>query len=612
MAPPAQQGANARERSRSPRNLNQNGQSSKQWILGVGTPTHDTGACLLRGGEVLHAVNEERFSRTKLDNAFPKKSIAYCLAAEGLKPADVDVVALGLWAGCSSQSEAYARCLERMLEVSTPDGQEVARERIRVTAERDAGKREHVQGELLSLGFCKEQLRWCDHHLCHATCAFYTSPFDEALVVTFDGRGDDLSGTVYSASSKSGLKLLDMVTYFDSVGYLYSSVTQYLQFKPFHHEGKVTGLAARGDSRKGSPEGTFALFSRCFTVEEDKTRPGKWVIRGNLGEYYKPFSTARPAKLYQELQKFSREDVAAGVQDITEHVVCEFLQRNGYHKLLRNICLCGGLFANVKLNQRVRELSDANIYVFPHMGDGGIGIGAAMVSTLQLTSGGRLALPACKRRWDNAFFGESFSEADVKPLLNDARFQSLRVDSSEALADKIAEMIAAGKVVGLCSGRMEFGPRALGHRSLLASATDASINDSLNARLKRSEFMPFAPVTLREFAAASFKDWRTEHECSRYMTMCFDTTPEFQKQCPACVHVDGTARPQIIDERDGLYHHILVAYHRRTSIPTVINTSFNAHGEPIVRTPAEAVSSFIDLDCCDALCVPPFLLTKGK
>jgi len=185
-----------------------------------------------------------------------------------------------------------------------------------------------------------------------------------------------------------------------------------------------------------------------------------------------------------------------------------------------------------------------------------------------------------------------------------------RCSDDAAFAARVAEKLAAGKVVGLAYGRMEFGPRALGHRSILAPATDRSINDSLNERLKRTEFMPFAPVTLRSLASSCFKGWEPEHVSSRFMTMCYDTTEEFGKQCPAVVHVDGTARPQVVDEKDGLYERVVRAYLERTGLMALVNTSFNAHGEPIVCNAEDAWRGFHQQDCCDVLALHPLIFTK--
>jgi len=217
------------------------------------------------------------------------------------------------------------------------------------------------------------------------------------------------------------------------------------------------------------------------------------------------------------------------------------------------------------------------------------------------------------RPWDNVFFGPDIDATAAEALLETAAALGVLADRCvevQEYARRVAEHIAGGRAVGLVYGRMEFGPRALGHRSVLAEATDASINDSLNARLKRTEFMPFAPVTLRKDAARCYKGWREDHTCSQYMTMCYTTTDEFRRLCPAVVHVDGTARPQVVDERDGLYHDIVKAYVDKTSCPALVNTSFNTHGEPIVCSVADAWRGFYDQDCCDVLALFPFIFVK--
>lgn len=601
-------------------------------VLGVGTPTHDTGACLLRDGVVVHAVNEERFSREKLDSEFPRRCIKHILETEGLQPCDIDVVALGLFGGANAKSEQMLAVMRRLHDAPPA---EAVHERLDVAHQRDVHFANLAEESLLRMGFARSQVRWYDHHLCHAYAAFYCSTFEGATVVTFDGRGDCLSGTVYEAQRSSeaagpggeppGFRLLAVTTFLDSVGYLYSIVTQLLGFKPFHHEGKVTGLAAKGLSRRGQKGGTFEVLSKAVWLEEEpgtrglNPRTGRpmWGIRTDLtGQYYKAFSTATPPRLLEELSRHTPEDIAAGIQDITEHIVCEYMQRNGF--LAPQMCVAGGLFANVKLNQRLRELPGvSNVYVFPHMGDGGIHIGAAMLATagVSVAPHPRALTGAALRPWQHVFLGPCIDAAEVDAIAAavggaSSAISVLAVRGEGEYAARVAEHLAAGRVVGLAYGRMEFGPRALGHRSILAQATDRAINDRLNARLRRTEFMPFAPVTLRSQAERCFKGWRGDHAAARYMTMCYETTAEFAAQCPATVHVDSTARPQVLGEETELYEQIVRAYIDRTGLLALVNTSFNAHGEPIVCSAADAYRGFADQDACDVLALYPYLFTR--
>lgn len=598
-------------------------------VLGVGTPTHDTGACLFRDGLILHAINEERLSRNKLDMCFPRRSIQYVLQAESLRPQDIHIVALGIFGGGNAKSSQMLSVMRRLHDAKPSAS---VHERLNVAHERDVHFANRAEAELLSMGFERTQVRWFDHHLCHAFAAFYCSPFQDALVVTFDGRGDCLSGTVYKAERLTestgvggdppGFKLLAVTTYLDSVAYLYSIVTQFLGFKPFHHEGKVTGLAAMGNSRRSEADGTFAIFSKAVWLEQDMhenspcTGKRAWMIRtDDTGQYYKAFSTAKPPMLLKELEPHSIEDIAAGVQDIMEFVITEYLRRNGYTSA--RMCLAGGLHANVKLNQRILELPGVeNVYVFPHMGDGGIQIGAAMLASIGASVAPHSkALPlASLKSWDHVFLGPDIGEESVDALVSRAEGAGVafkRCTESE-YASRLVDHLVAGKIVGVVHGCMEYGPRALGHRSILAETTDRAINDRLNARLKRTEFMPFAPVTLSRDACECYQGWNADHEGARYMTVCYNTTQKFQEKCPAVVHVDGTARPQVIDESSGLYYDIVKKYVERTSIPALINTSFNAHGEPIICTAEDAWRSFFDMDCCDVLAMFPVIFVKER
>jgi carbamoyltransferase len=441
----------------------------------------------MKNGTVLHAVNEERFSRTKLDQTFPVRCIKYILDAEGITAESIDIVALGLFGGANAKSLPMCQVMMRCLGApNTP----ALHERLQVAHERDTFFANEAEKQLLALGFQRSQIRWFDHHECHAYSAFMQSPFDDALVITFDGRGDCLSGTVSKAvrekepsAGSHGMEIVHVTSFFDSIAYLYSITTMYLGYKPFHHEGKLTGLAGRGSSKQGSEKGTFAIFNKAIWLEEEKAtnpRTGKpyWGMRtDSTGEYYKAFSTARPPKLLAELSDHSSEDVAAGVQDITEHLVCEYLRRNAF--VYPRICLSGGLFANVKLNQRVRELEGVEtVHVFPHMGDGGIHIGAAILATIGhgVAPHDRHLSATCISPMPNMFLGPDITLADIEEVLELARGRGmgvLHVEQERAYAAHVSKLLAGDVVVGLVHGRMEFGPRALGHRSILAPATSS-------------------------------------------------------------------------------------------------------------------------------------------
>lgn len=550
-------------------------------ILGV-CNANVSGATLLVGGKVVASVNEERFSRVKNHRAFPAESIDYCLRTAGASIADVDSVACGAWAGID---EAYIpHVIDEVMEAiaGDPSARQLISDRTRVAVQRDL----HYKGELLErladLGVPRGRVRCYDHHLSHAYTAFYPSPYDEALVVTIDGRGDFKSATVSRASRDTGIDLVDSVSMYSSLGAFYGFITRYLGFTPDRHEGKVTGLAAFGD-----PQRCRSVLGRMITCNGQ--------IRANVGRHYTPFATGALPEVEAALEPFSREDIAAGAQQLLEETVTTWLAPYVASTGLRNVCLAGGVFGNVKLNQRINEMPGVDaVYVFPQMGDGGNAFGGALIELYRL--GGTFDHPLA-----DVYLGPEPTEADLRGAL-DGCGAPLDVNPLEAYTlRRLAQEIADGAIVGLVSGRMEYGPRALGARTILARATRKDINKSLNARLHRTEFMPFAPVTLEAHATECYVGWSAADLASRFMTLCYNCTDRMAREVPGVVHIDGTARPQVISRQaNPLYFDILTAYHELTGLPTLINTSFNNHEEPIVCTAEDVLASLL-IDNVDAV-----------
>lgn len=619
-------------------------------VLGISSGPHDSGACLLRGGALLWAASEERFTRRKQDGRFPSSAIAFCLEAEGLCAADVDIVAHGWRFGASAVE--VRRIAERVAEERTTGAVEHLLEVARRYEEVDANVAARVREGVSKLGIPLARLRTYDHHLCHAAASLYLCPYlqcgpgerpwaareDEALerggccCVTLDGRGDFAAGKVITFSSPGTterpaagvrvrapealveLQVIDSTTMYDSLGFLWAFVTAVLGFKPFRHEGKVMGLAASGVAER-----TLAIFEGTMGLVKDPNEEGRWRIRSHwqaeaLGNFQLYLAgLERPPLARQRLQDFElfkhlaahrREDVAAGLQSFTESLILAYLERNGFARPL--VCLAGGVFANVRLNMRLRTdlLGVRRVFVFPNMGDGGLCAGAAALAARDMG----LLVTAPK---GNVFLGPEFNAGQVREALGPLLKQpgAREFQEPRAFAQAVAvELHAFRRIVGLFQGAMEFGPRALGHRSLLAPATDTALSEALNGRLCRSEFMPFAPVTLRRCAAEAYCGWEPEDaHAGAHMTTCYEVTPAMRQLCPAVVHVDGTARPQVVDERSGLYFDILESYMALSGVHTLINTSFNVHEEPIVCTPSDAVQAFKS-GACDLLASFPFLV----
>jgi carbamoyltransferase len=421
---------------------------------------------------------------------------------------------------------------------------------------------EELESALGELGVA-DRLQRIEHHLSHAANAYYTSGFDEALIVSLDGYGSGLAGAV-SAGRGGRIERIHGLEYPHSLGTFYEAVTSGLGFRPSRHEGKIVGLAAYGDP---------AILKDVLLARFDES-PGNFRILESNNIYF----TRRLAS------QFPKIDVAAAYQHVLEQVACRYVQHYLRTTGLRNLVLSGGVVANVKLNQRLRELPEVDeIFIHPNMGDGGCGTGGA----LQAFAGH----PALREPLSNVFFGPEFSPAEITAAVEAAQ---LPFDHYEDIEPKIAQLITAGKVVARFNGRMEYGPRALGNRSILYHAKEPAVNQWLNQRLGRTEFMPFAPATLFEHRHECYRGVDGADYAAQFMTVTFDCTEAMKSTSPAAVHVDGTARPQLVTASSNpSFYRILTEYHRLTGIPSVINTSFNMHEEPIVCTPDDAIRAFL-------------------
>jgi carbamoyltransferase len=534
-------------------------------------------AALLVDGKVVGAVEEERFTRVKQQEGFPAESVTWLLAQAGLAIGDVDEWAYGFFQGTNGNELLPDLCTRVARGAGDRDAVEVMVDRIASEHEKDMAIRAGGLAGAEAYGVPSELITYYEHHPAHAWSAFACAPFEDALVVTADGRGDRKSITISTAGA-AGITEQEWYSSIDSLGHLYSQVTYVLGYRPNRHEGKITGLAGRGDPRVAKE------FLRTLVDWEDDrivTRPGR---------LFTPTDTVIPAPTLERMKAFSPEDLAAGVQSLLEELMCKLVASRLERFGQRNVALAGGVFANVQLNKRIRELPGVDaVYVMPNMGDGGLSVGAAAAAWHRRTGAVKVAVK-------DMFLGPDVP-AEPNPAL---RRPSLRFETPEASSDWIAEQVAAARIVGVVRGRCEFGPRALGHRSILGAAVDAGINDVLNSRLSRTEFMPFAPIMRSEDASACLVGWSAADECASSMTMAYACTEDFASSHPAVVHVDGTARPQVVTDRsDPFMHQLLTRYKELTGQSALLNTSFNRHEEPIVLTLRDALNAFEDgsVDC---------------
>ena len=541
-------------------------------ILGLNF-TSDASAALVVDGRLVAALSEERLNRIKRWYGVPHSAVQTVLEIAGLTLDDIDVIATHGTTG-SRPDEAAFDAKERAIAAGdlAPDVRERQLQQLRIRREHErmvlARRTPSYVAAVRELG---PPVRVLAHHTAHAAGAFFGSGWEDCLILTADGWGDEASATLWEGRG-TRLTRLSLTPTIDSLGYFYGSITKALGFTPHRHEGKVLGLAAYCAEPKSYPE-IRAMIDYDARTRQFLTHPERGL--------YLPFFD-NPG-LTDFVRGYPREDVAAAAQRSLEDVVCACVADLGDRA--RRLAVAGGIFANVKLNQRLRELPNVDeVYVFPNMGDGGLSVGAAWLAHAAMTGRrpealGRLAL------------GPPPSAREIAAALDASGLVVRRVAD---IQDRVAALLAEGHVVARFDGRMEFGPRALGYRSILCAATDPSVNDWLNAALRRSEFMPFAPATLAEDADARYVGLGGGRDAARYMAMTFDCTPTMRAESPAAVHVDGTARPQVVSRDDQPdFHAILTAYKRRTGIPTLINTSFNMHEEPIVCTIDDAVRAVL-------------------
>ena len=574
-------------------------------FLGI-SDSHDAGAALIVNGEVLAAINEERLSRKKMASGFPILAIEKVFDITGINPKDV--VAVG-FAGKSSAGKD----MPTNIDLSNNAGQYLFSQKVVEFIDRLPGgknifsassavtlyqgsmdlrvsqKIDKTRKYLKTLGVNAPVFAF-DHHDAHLASAYYSAGHSDALLISNDGFGDGLCSKVAIANSKTGeITTISSNSFYNSLGVYYSYATLLCGFMKGHHAGKTTGLAAYGN-----PEKTLKVFQEMI-----EWNPTLGIYKNRGGVFRNCIATLR-----KELANQSREDIAAGIQKHCEDIITAMVRH--YVRLTNktNVVLVGGVHANVKLNQRIAELPEVkSLFVFPNMGDGGLPLGGAYLAMAKMSS--KVIQPTILK---HVYLGPSFQEEDMLNVIKQSKLHYYR---PKDYAMEVAKLLSDEKVVARFDGAMEYGPRALGNRSILYSAAKQEVNGWLNKQLNRTEFMPFAPVIRDRDAPDFFERYSAKtYHTAEFMTVTYDVTERCKREAPATVHVDGTARPQVVKRDVNLrYYDILTEYNKLTGLSVLVNTSFNMHEEPIVCTPEEAVKAFLDSKI-DVLALGPFIVVN--
>jgi carbamoyltransferase len=538
---------------------------------------HDAGACIVENGIIKVAINEERLTRKKLDIKFPDNAILACLKFLQLKPTDIQVVA-----GCSSQfSRVLARTFPyfdrefynfRRRLVPKPRFEDLRRAlKYRIT---EIGSNKIFKGiterqlrkKLDKIGFKDYKLYVVDHHMAHAASATFTSGFNKSLCITLDGVGDGLSGTI-NIFDNGEIERISSISGRDSLGMLYEQVTTLLGMRELEDEGK-----------------TMCIADYSYPVPDDKNKMLDFFEVDGLNIKSKHATAKRFFELKNMLFNTRREGFAYMAQKTIEKHMTQLFKNAIEETGLKDVCWSGGVASNIKTNMVIRHQSGLKRwFVFPHMGDGGLAVGAALYidSSLNGSKGYRM---------DNAYFGLEYSSEEIMNELK--KHKELSFEERGDVAEMTGDLLSNDNYLFWFQGRMEYGPRALGNRSIIASASSEEIKNKLNMQVKRREwFQPFCPSLLVEEAEKIFEDY--DGQPDPFMTMGFRAREEMRDRVKSIIHVDRSSRPQMLGNENKHYRKMIEQVKKNTGDGIILNTSFNLHGDPIVCSPSDAIETMI-------------------
>lgn len=565
-------------------------------VLGINCFKHDAAAALVADGKIVAAAEEERFVRRKHTGEFPSHAARYCLREAGAGPGDVDVVAFYM-----RPSHFLGRLPTRGLGQFARSRDLPAFARTAAVIVKNYGRMVHIPRRMReeNLAGPKTAFEYVEHHLAHAAAAYFTSGYDRAAILSLDGVGEWTTGLL---AEGAGTRITKLVEHFlpSSLGHYYLAFTRYLGFPEHGDEYKVMGLSSYGQ------DAYHDLFARLLSPRPDGTFR---LDHSYFDTYFDVAGILHTPKLEEALGPRRRADddvtprhcdIAASAQAALNDVGVSLASYLARRTRSRRLCLTGGVALNCVMNQRILNAGIfEEVYVPPAAHDAGASLGAALYAFYR-----RTADDANRAELKDAALGPAYPENVIEENLKTYKISYERPADIAAVA---AEALAGGHIVGWFQGRAEFGPRALGQRSILADARRPDMKDLVNRTVKyREGFRPFAPSVKRERAGEYF----TPDRDAPFMTFTFDATPRAREEIPAVVHVDGTSRIQTVDAATHpLYHRLLTAYERLTGAGAVLNTSFNVKGEPIVLSPEDALRCYFTSGL-DALALGPFWLRK--
>jgi len=562
------------------------------YTLGINAAFHDSAAALIKDGVLIAAAEDERFTHIKHGKRpipfsayeLPFHAIDYCLQEAGISLKDVDHIAYSFDPALLQKQQHSINDNKNVPGIFSDEWNQLFLSYMQQAPQhlRD-GYPHHLQKRLAGMVIQPEKWHFVEHHIAHAASAFYPSPFNEAAVLTLDGRGE-LASTSYFVGNGNSLEKIGEVCMPHSLGMLYEKMTTYLGFLHSSDEYKVMALASYGKP-----------------VYLEKFR--SFIHIGENGGYtiddFSPEDAFGPARKKGATFEQRYFDVAHSLQKVLEENVLTLVRWLHQETKQENLCMAGGVALNCVLNAVVRDKGPfKNIWVQPAAGDAGTALGAAQWIDRKFSTG------APTQPMEHAYWGPAYSDEEVETLLQWMKIPYRKLNN---IAAETAQLLADNKVIGWFQGRMEFGPRALGSRSILASPADAGMQQKLNEIKDREDFRPVAPVVMEEAAG----EWFENATVSPFMLFVYNINPQKADKIPAVRHVDGTARIQTVNRQQHLlYYDLLHEFKKLTGVPVLINTSFNTRGEPIVCTPKDAIACFYTSPF-DALVINSFLLEKN-